>query len=105
MHLARIIIDGEGDHGLAACRDGAQPGGDLVPSAALARQISEAGDGDLDFVQPACGGLRTGIVGQPARDGVKVIRDRRMEPDAIAYVSRAACSRARAAANALSEVT
>lgn len=105
MNLARIIIDGEGDHGLAACRDGAQLGGDLVPAAAFVRQISEAGDGDLAFVQSACGGLRAGIVDQPARDGVEIIRDRRMEPYAIAHALHAACSRARAAAKAFSAET
>jgi hypothetical protein len=49
--------------------------------------------------------LRAGIVDQPARDGVEIIRDRRMEPDAIAHASRAACSRARAAAKASSAGT
>lgn len=58
MHLAGIIVDGEGDNGLAACWNGAQAGGDLVPAAALVWQVREAGDGGLDLVQSARGGLR-----------------------------------------------
>jgi hypothetical protein len=49
--------------------------------------------------------LRAGIVDQPACDRVEIIRDRRMEPDAIAHAPRAACSRARAVANASSAGT
>jgi hypothetical protein len=49
--------------------------------------------------------LRAGIVDQPARDGVEILCDRRMEPDAIAHVSRAACRHARAASKASSCAT
>ena len=105
MNLVGIIVDSEGDHGLTACGNSAQPGRDLAAAAAFVWQVSESGDGGLDLVQSARGGLRAGIVDQPAYDRVEFIRNRRMEPYAIAHSSRAACSRARAAGNASSAET
>jgi len=38
IHLTGFSVDGENDHGLATCRNGAQPGGDLVPPLPMPRR-------------------------------------------------------------------
>lgn len=105
VYFTCLIVDGKGNDSLAARRNGSQPQGDLVTTATLVRQIGQTCDGCVDLVQATRRGMRTRIVNQPLRDGFEILRDCRMEPDAITQPSCTACRRARAGAKASSAET
>ncbi len=88
--FARRIIHREDDDRLPPGGKRAQAGCDLVAKAALVRRLRQVGSRRFDFGPPTRADLRSGEVDDPAQDGIEVIRDGRMEPDAVAHASRAA---------------